>query len=63
MIENNITPVQEIFPNIFAKREDYAGYTTDEFSSGTKVRVYENMIMSQPSDQILLIGCSADSMM
>ena len=29
-MKNKLTPIQEISPNVFVKREDYAGYSSDE---------------------------------
>ena len=58
-----LTPFQLIDKNIWAKREDYAGYAGENYSSGTKVRAYEKMINSQNNINTLAIGCSADSLM
>ena len=60
---DDLTPFQKIGVNMWVKREDYAGYRGQDYSSGTKVRAYNKMIKSQNNIDTLAIGCSADSLM
>ena len=63
ILKEDLTPFEiDSFGNYF-KREDYAGYTSNDLSSGTKVRAFNSMIKSQKDKEILSIGCSADSLM
>jgi 1-aminocyclopropane-1-carboxylate deaminase/D-cysteine desulfhydrase-like pyridoxal-dependent ACC family enzyme len=62
MTTEPITPV-ETFGGWWAKREDYAGYTTRDAPSGAKVRQYAAMIDAAPPGTALIVGCSADSAM
>jgi DNA modification methylase len=59
----DITPVHRDSKGMYFKREDYAGFTTMDKSSGTKVRAYNHMILNQPDAEYLVVGCSADSLM
>tara|TARA_R100001594_G_C3995602_1_gene253419 strand:+ start:55 stop:891 length:837 start_codon:yes stop_codon:yes gene_type:complete len=63
MFDKDLTPFKkDSFGNYF-KREDYAGYSSNNLSSGTKVRAFNSMIKSQKDKEILAVGCSADSLM
>jgi len=59
----DLTPFQIDSKGIYLKREDYAGFTSEKRSSGTKVRAFKEMIESQRDAEYLSIGCSADSLM
>lgn len=61
--KKELTPFQKTEDALFIKREDYAGYRGEEFSSGTKIRAYEKMIKHQKNIKTLAVGCSADSLM
>lgn len=54
-----ITPIQEILPNIYVKRDDYA-YYDGVGACGSKVRQFTAMVNNQP-DKPLVVGCSANS--
>jgi DNA modification methylase len=60
---SDLTPVHIDSNGMYFKREDYAGFTTIDKSSGTKVRAYNNMILDQEGAEYLVVGCPADSLM
>lgn len=62
-ITSDLTPFEVDSKGTYLKREDYASYTNDNESSGTKVRAFNNMIDNDKEGEYLAIGCSADSLM
>lgn len=57
-----LTPVQP-FGAWYCKREDAAGYTSEDMPSGAKVRAYGQMIAASAPEAPMVVGCSADGLM
>jgi hypothetical protein len=56
-----LTMVQDTGLGWLVKRDDLAGFTSEDMPSGAKIRQYDAMIAASPPEAVLAVGCRSVS--